>query len=344
MPAVLDIELPLPKNWQDFERIVRDAQAQRWKSTTLQMNGRSGQKQDGVDIWGPDDIGRPVGIQCKRFAGTLTLTHVTDEVAKAEKFVGNLITLFVATTAEHDAQLQQQVRLLSDQRVAQGRFAVSLLYWDEITAALLLNPAVFSAHFPQIQLDTSGKPNRERQIAALELGYYGADVWAFIELIHGMAGWLAQTDTDQVIATIRILERRAQQLLPPVDAEPIIAMLVEVREGCLAEKSDKFDWDVVEVKARRVSARIQASASLLPIAESNVLELSLLLGRIYAHTDDLPASATQTIVREKVESILPEGSASAIEERFAKANSVHSGYEWAQKIFSLVDHELRCRT
>ena len=26
------MNLPVPKNWQDFETIVRDAQAQRWKS------------------------------------------------------------------------------------------------------------------------------------------------------------------------------------------------------------------------------------------------------------------------------------------------------------------------
>jgi len=30
------MELPVPKNWQEFETIVRDAQAQRWKSTSLQ--------------------------------------------------------------------------------------------------------------------------------------------------------------------------------------------------------------------------------------------------------------------------------------------------------------------
>jgi hypothetical protein len=50
MPTIQAMELPKPKNWQDFERIVRDAQAQRWGSTDLQMHGRPGQTQDGVDI------------------------------------------------------------------------------------------------------------------------------------------------------------------------------------------------------------------------------------------------------------------------------------------------------
>jgi hypothetical protein len=85
-----------------------------------QENGRAGQKQDGVDIYGPDDIGRPVGIQCKRYKPPLELAHVTADVDKAGKFKGQLTTLFVATTADYDAKLQQQVRLLSDKRVAQG--------------------------------------------------------------------------------------------------------------------------------------------------------------------------------------------------------------------------------
>src|ERR1700722_13837488 len=65
MPTIQIMELPKPKLWQEFEIIVRDAQALRWNSTSLQKNGRPGQRQSGVDIYGPDEIGRPVGIQCK---------------------------------------------------------------------------------------------------------------------------------------------------------------------------------------------------------------------------------------------------------------------------------------
>ncbi|TCU13739.1 restriction endonuclease [Rhizobium sullae] len=342
MPSVLSLELPLPKNWQDFETIVRDALAQRWKSTTLQKNGRTGQKQHGIDIWGPDEIGRSVGIQCKRYKGALNLNHVSDEVANAENFKGQLTTLFVATTAEHDAKLQQQVRLLSDKRVAQGKFAVSLLYWDEIAASLVLNPAVFSAHYPQIKLEKE-KPDRERLIAALELGYYGADLWASIVLHYGEFGWMTQTDPDNLLAIIRILERRVQQLLPPTDADQLVKTLVEVREGCAAPKTNKSDWDQTEVKAKRVSSRIQAATSLLALPESNVLELSLVLGRIYQNVDDRPPPATIKSVHAKVTGVLPTASAGPIKTRFAAASKISAGYDWAQKIFGLLDHELRYR-
>jgi hypothetical protein len=343
MPTIQSMELPKPSNWQDFETIVRDAQAQRWKSTTLHKNGRPGQTQNGVDVYGPDEIGRPVGIQCKRYKPPLKLKHVTDEVTKAEKFKGGLTTLLVATTADHDAKLQEQVRLLSDARVAKGKFAVALLFWDEIIASLLLNPAVFRAHYPQVALADTRAVDRERLIAALELGYYGADLWAYIVLVYGEFGWLVQADPDELIANLRILERRAQQLLAPADATPVLASLAEVREGCLSPKHAKSEWDPVEVHAKRVSSRLRAASSLLPIAESNTLDLGLQLGRIYHHTDKRPSAEVRADVEAKVRGLLPDASDTAIKKKFAAAAKLKEGYLWAMRIYTLVDQEIRFR-
>jgi hypothetical protein len=58
---------------------------------------------------------------------------VEEEITKAKNFRGQLSALFLATTAEHDARLQEKVRLLSDQRVAQGEFAVALLFWGTLS-------------------------------------------------------------------------------------------------------------------------------------------------------------------------------------------------------------------
>lgn len=51
-------------------------------------------------------------------------------------------------------------------------------------------------------------------------------------LIYGEVGWMALADPDELIANLRIMERRTQQLLPPDDATPILASLAEVRDGC----------------------------------------------------------------------------------------------------------------
>lgn len=343
MPTIHAMQLPIPANWQDFETMVRDAQTQRWKGALLQKNGRPGQKQNGVDIHGPDDIGRPVGIQCKRYKPPLKLEDVTDEIAKAENFKGRLTTLYVATTADYDAKLQEQVRLLSDARVASGKFAVALLYWEDIIGGLLLHPAVFRAHYPQIVLEAPATVDKGRLIAALELGYYAADFWEYVVLIYGEMGWLAQADPDELIARLRTLERRSQQLLAPDDAVPVLDALAAVRAGCLAKKSRKSDWDPVEVQAKRVSSRLQAASSLLPLAESNVLELALQLGRLYHHADDRPAGPVRKGVETKVRAILGPESEAAIKSKFAAASKLTSGYRWAMRIYTLVDHEIRYR-
>ena len=344
MPTIQSMELPLPKNWQDFESIVCDAQALRWKSTTLQKNGRSGQKQNGVDIYGPDDIGRRVGIQCKRYKSPLGLKDVTDEIHKAEKgFKGQLTTLFFATTADCDAKLQEQVRLLSDNRVAQGLFSVALLYWDDIVSGLLLNPAVFRAHYPQIVLTAPIAVDRERLVAALELGYFGAEIWAYIQLIYGEIGWLAQSDPDEVIATLRILERRTQQLLPPDDSVTILESLAVIRDVCLSEKKASSDWDKAQIHANRVQLRLRKASSLLSLAESNVLDVGISLGRIYHHADDIPVVNIRADIKTKVRSVLPEISDASIENAFISAKKLKSGYRWAGRIYTFLDHQIRFR-
>jgi len=340
MPTIQSMTLPEPKNWQDFETIVRDAQMLRWKSSTLQKNGRPGQKQHGVDIYGPDEIGRPVGIQCKRYQ-ILKIKDVTSEIENAEDFKGRLTTLFVATTADHDARLQEQVRAISEKRVAEGKFAVALLFWDDIVASLLLNPAVFQAHYPQIALPNSTTVDKDRLLAALELGYYGADLWGYVTLIYGEFGWLAQADPDELIATLSILERRVQLLLPPNDAGPITESLAKLREGCLKEKSVKSDWDPAEAYAKRASMRIQKASSLLPLAESNMLELGVQLGRIYLHTDDLPSTKVRSSVEMNVRSALPASSEAAITAKIKSAAELDDGYRWALRIYGLLEREIR---
>jgi hypothetical protein len=340
MPTVQTMKLPIPQSWQEFESIVRDAQGLRW-NTSLQKNGRLGQTQQGVDIWGTDEIGRRVGIQCKRYNKPLTLGEVMGEIGEAEKFEGGLSALFLATTTDHDSKLQAKVRMLSDQRVAQGKFAVGLLFWDEIVAGLMLNPQVFKSHYPQLQIPETVTVSPERLIAALDLGYYGADLQSYLDLVYGEFGQLAQEDPDGFLAVLRVLEGRVQLLLPPEYALVLLESLRSIREGCLLPKNEQSDWHLIEFHAKRVSARIMKALSLLPLPESKILNLGLQLGMIYHHADDVPEASVRNEVEKKVRTILPSSSNSAIIETFTSVEGLWGGYQWANRIFSLVEQELR---
>src|SRR6185437_3483179 len=245
MPTVHSMKIPIPKDWQEFESLVRDAMILRWNSPNLQKNGRTGQAQHGVDVWGPDEIGRRVGIQCKRYSTPLTLTDVEEEVAEAEKFKGVFSALFLATTTDHDSTLQAKVRQLSDQRVAQGKFAVSIMFWDEIIASLALNPIVFKTYYPMIQPPSMEAVDKRRILAALDLGFYGADLWQYVVLIRGEIGLLSQEDPDQINVIVRVLEVQSRILFAPQDADHLDESLQAVLAGCTKLKPKESDWNDV---------------------------------------------------------------------------------------------------
>lgn len=333
------MDLPKPKNWQEFESIVCDAQGQRWQST-LQKNGRGGQQQNGVDIYGPDNIGRLVGIQCKRYE-FIDFKLVEDEVKNAKEFKGRLTTLFIATTADYDAILQARVRELSEKRVVEGDFSVGILFWGDIVSSLLLHKSLMQAHYPQIALSQSREENRERLLAALEMGFYGADLWAFIELTFGEAGWMTNTDSDELIAKLRVIEHRTQQLLLDGDAEPIVEALRKIRAGCNLPKRNKSVWDMVALNAKRVSNRMGNATSLLAGKEADTMELALQLGRIYHYIDEGPPIETRRSIERLVRRILPSDSDELITRKFKEAEDISSGHGWSLKIFNLMTQQVR---
>lgn len=151
MPTIANSHLPPPKSWEEFEEICLSAARLRWDSTNFHMHGRRGQKQDGVDVWGDDDNDQPVGIQCKNTLDGVTLKVVTEEVAKAEGFRPALKHLYIATTAQRDASLQADVRTISKDRKASGKFQVHLLFWDDVVNDLAKDDVVVFKHYPQFK-------------------------------------------------------------------------------------------------------------------------------------------------------------------------------------------------
>jgi hypothetical protein len=116
MPTIASSNVPTPKSWDEFEDITLAAAKLRWNSSNFYRNGRAGQKQDGVDIWGHDGDNRHIGVQCKNTVDGVSLTTVKDEIANAEAFEPKLDRLYIATTAKRDAVLQKAVREISEQR------------------------------------------------------------------------------------------------------------------------------------------------------------------------------------------------------------------------------------
>lgn len=149
MPTISNSHIPPPKSWEEFEDITLSAAKLRWKSTEFFGNGRKGQRQDGVDVFGTTPDKQLVGVQCKNSIGGLAESLVIQEIDNAESFQPALNALYIATTAPRDAPLQASVRKISADRRASGKFSVDLLFWDDIAGDLASDEQVFFRHYPQ---------------------------------------------------------------------------------------------------------------------------------------------------------------------------------------------------
>lgn len=179
----LDKQIAPPTSWTKFEDLCRSLFAAIWKNPLAQKNGRSGQAQNGVDVFGrPSWTGGSFhGVQCKGKNGTYgakaTRAEILDELAKAETFRPALGHWTFATTAPNDGDLQQFVRELSDERVAQGKFPIDIIGWDTVLALMADEEGLIERYYPEHGVDL---PRLVAQIRAA-----GAELAAFRQAIQG---------------------------------------------------------------------------------------------------------------------------------------------------------------
>ncbi|NWA28571.1 hypothetical protein HX866_27150 [Pseudomonas gingeri] len=151
----IDKQIAPPKSWEKFEDLIRALFAAVWKAPLTQKNGRSGQRQDGVDVFGTPEAtpGKVSGVQCKgkseAYGAKATIAEFNAELAKAEKFKPTLGHWTFATTAPNDGALQEHARLVSERREKQGRFPVVAIGWETVQALLSSHPSVLEEFYSE---------------------------------------------------------------------------------------------------------------------------------------------------------------------------------------------------
>lgn len=282
MPTIHVTPFPQDTPWQDFEKMTLHAMSLKWESPNLQGEGRPGQGQDGVDIFGSDYLGRPVGIQCKKYSGVLKIDVVQKEVKLAEAFKGaTLNCLYIATTAPHDVKLQRAVRALSEERVKEGKFAVGILYWDDIFTGLLLDNNILISHFPYLKFPdpTIVNSTKANKLSAFMLGYYGSFLLDYLELVFSEFGWMAQQDPEEIRTVLRIIRQNCK-IAPKEQVVEITAWIDEIESELFMAKPKK-DWEKIKLLSKRVRDRSKYLSSLLENFETaSFIELGLNIGAV----------------------------------------------------------------
>jgi hypothetical protein len=156
MPTVSSLALPPPRNWQDFEDLCCDLWRGLWDDPGTQRNGRNGQAQAGVDVFGrPGRGAKWEGVQCKLrsdAATPLTRADIEAEVERARTFTPALSRFVIATTGSRDAAAQQAAREITEAQLQQGSFPVSVVAWEDILLELASFPGVLAKHYPGLPL------------------------------------------------------------------------------------------------------------------------------------------------------------------------------------------------
>lgn len=132
------LQLRKPENWQDFERLCKVLWGEIWECPdTIKRNGRQGQAQKGVDVYGIKK-GECVyrGIQCKGkddyTNSQLTESEIDNEIAKALLFTPKLKSFYFATTANKDAHIEEYIRKKNLESISKGEFEIDIFSWEDI--------------------------------------------------------------------------------------------------------------------------------------------------------------------------------------------------------------------
>jgi tetratricopeptide (TPR) repeat protein len=129
---------PIPTDDDKFEEMCRDLLRLHWSRPGLEIFGKRGERQFGIDIL---DLGGKTPIyaaQCKLKEEHKSLPpgDIQAEVDEAKKFTPPLGKYAILTTAKVSAQAQRKIREINQLHKATGLFEVELLTWDQLCALL----------------------------------------------------------------------------------------------------------------------------------------------------------------------------------------------------------------
>lgn len=174
MTDFTSVSIRPPKDWQAFERHSRLLFEYSLRDPATQNNGRAGQTQHGVDIFGRREGGNGplVGIQCKGkdsdYGGVVTEDELRREVKKTQKFKPPLKEFILITTAPNDAVIQEKARLLEDEVRAAGRdLSISVWGWERVQQEINRFGEVLKAFHPDatpftdLQLDAAAQARQD---------------------------------------------------------------------------------------------------------------------------------------------------------------------------------------
>ncbi len=278
--------LKRPDRYEDFET----NSVKLWKillrTPNVQKNGRRGQPQKGVDLWGyrDRDINQPVGIQCKLkgLGKEVSEAELRDEWNEALKFSPPIKEYFLLTTADNDAKLEELARQLAKEQHDLGRAIEFYVWgWEKICDEVIEHPDLVRA------FDNSWGPFAKEHSAKLD-GVIDGQVRQTIA-IEGLTDMVRRIGTSIVAGGLdvtsagteveKVLDRQIDDYRDILQAD---------RPRTALPLFEKMLRDVEGSASGRIIFRIKANIGSCHLSLENIDVACDFLLQAYEHAPDEP--------------------------------------------------------
>ena len=173
MPINGNIILFKTKDWKEFEEMVCVCASLKWEMRFVNY-GRSGQKQNGIDIISEDG---KIAIQCKSCPDNKNakrlISEITRDFRKITKLTQPIERFVVATALDADTHILECIQSLQN-----GAICIEVMFWDDICKIFADNPYLYKKYYPTL----STSKTRGQLFA---LAFFGVQIAKLIGLTLG---------------------------------------------------------------------------------------------------------------------------------------------------------------
>lgn len=295
MAVTAGTEFRRPDRYEDFETNCMKLGKVLINTSNVNKNGRRGQPQKGVDVWGYRDrnIEHVVGIQCKlkSLGNELDEAEVRDEWTKALTFHHEIKEFFILTTADNDVKMEELARNLSLGLLKKTGRSVEFYVWgwQRICDEIVDHPDLIRAFDPDY-----GIYSREHsaKIDDVLIGQERAAVQmnTVTEMVRKVVLHVAPGTFDDTVSGSKIDEVLDRQI------DGYRTLFQDGLPRTAKSLFDKMLADVESEASSRILFRIKANIGACHLALDEVDKGCELLLAAYDHAPDEPkAIANQAL-------------------------------------------------
>lgn len=166
MPTLPMMTLSPPRDFAEFEHMVRAYCRKTFPSAlgidNTDIFGRPGQKQYGIDLLVTLQDQDTIVVQCKDYKKTAVTAKSIDlwiATVDEKSLQFHFRELIIAVAKDRDANIQNYVAGLSQDRALKNKFPITILFWDSIEDFIKNDPKLRHDYYPAVFPDD---PSQEK--------------------------------------------------------------------------------------------------------------------------------------------------------------------------------------